>query len=124
MLTNTNLLSCIKDPSSNTCSCFVLLNEKFAPAISPQLVVVFKRISPLQDKDKVLDVGSLLTFDLSFNLPPPPCVDLCPVLNDYQPNTYRAVVSPLFTYINKSADLDQGLVVRSAGNAIWWINPP
>ena len=39
------------------------------------------------------DVTSLLTFDLTVSLPPPPCADLCPVLNSYLPSTFRAEVS-------------------------------
>ena len=39
------------------------------------------------------DVGSLLTFDLTVSLPQTACVGLCPVLNDYLPNTFRALVS-------------------------------
>lgn len=45
------------------------------------------------DKDEVADVGSFLTFDLTVSLPQTACVDLCPVLNDYLPNTFRATVA-------------------------------
>ena len=41
----------------------------------------------------MVDVGSLLTFDLTVSLPRTPCKDLCPVLNDYLPSTFRAIVS-------------------------------
>ena len=49
----------------------------------------------LQDKDEVADVGSLLTFDLTVSLPQTSCGGLCPVLNDYMPNSYRATVISL-----------------------------
>ncbi|XP_073237367.1 integrin alpha-V-like [Porites lutea] len=39
------------------------------------------------DKDEVGDVNSPLTFDLSVSLPS--CSDLCPVLDDYLPSTFR-----------------------------------
>lgn len=41
----------------------------------------------------MVDVGSLLTFDLTVSLPQTACGGLCPVLNDYLPNTFRAIVS-------------------------------
>ncbi|KAJ7389998.1 integrin [Desmophyllum pertusum] len=57
----------------------------------------FYTLSPvtvyLLDKDEVADVGSLLTFDLTISLPQTACNGLCPVLNEYLPNSYRATVS-------------------------------
>ena len=48
----------------------------------------------LQGKDEVADVGSLLTFDLSFSLPDSGCTGLCPVLNSYLHDSFRRTVSP------------------------------
>ncbi|XP_078376335.1 integrin alpha-8-like isoform X2 [Oculina patagonica] len=47
----------------------------------------------LLKKDEVADVGSLLTFDLTVSLPQTGCTGLCPVLNDYRPNSYRSTVA-------------------------------
>lgn len=52
---------------------------------------------PLQDKNEVADVGSLLTFDLSFSLPATGCTGLCPVLNSYLPDNYRGTVGFKFS---------------------------
>ena len=41
----------------------------------------------------MVDVGSLLTFDLTVSLPQTGCGGPCPVLNDYLPNSFRATVS-------------------------------
>lgn len=47
----------------------------------------------LLDKNEVADVGTLLTFDLSFSLPATGCTGLCPVLNSYPPDNYRGTVA-------------------------------
>ncbi|XP_022797417.1 integrin alpha-9-like isoform X2 [Stylophora pistillata] len=47
----------------------------------------------LLDKNEVADVGSRLTFDLSFSLPATGCNGLCPVLNSYLLDNYRGTVA-------------------------------
>ena len=49
------------------------------------------------------DVGSLLTFDLTVSLPQTACGGPCPVLNDYLPNTFRALVS-LCQYLKRISE--------------------
>lgn len=49
---------------------------------------------PFQEKDRIADLLSVLTFDLSFDLADTPCGKvLCPVLNSYKSKLTRAVVS-------------------------------
>ncbi|KAM7448506.1 integrin [Porites harrisoni] len=78
----------------------VLENNYTIPArqnlfsLQPQTVYIL-------DKDEVGDVNSPLTFDLSVSLPS--CSDLCPVLNDYLPSTFREEIRFIKKCKNKVA---------------------
>ncbi|XP_031573878.1 integrin alpha-9-like isoform X2 [Actinia tenebrosa] len=73
---------------------FVASRQRLMPFKSQERVCLSPYTVHLREKDRIVDLLSVLTFDLSFDLADTPCGKvLCPVLNSYKSKLTRAVAT-------------------------------